>query len=61
MRHENCGNCDNCLHPKEKIEAKDDVVKALKAIKALDERFATDYAVNIITGKADTADTNVPA
>ena len=48
---ENCGNCDNCLHPKERVEAKDNAVKALKVIKALDERFATDYTVNIIIGK----------
>jgi ATP-dependent DNA helicase RecQ len=48
---ENCGECDNCRHPKERIEAKDDVVKALKAIKALDERFATDYTVNMMVGK----------
>jgi ATP-dependent DNA helicase RecQ len=47
---ENCGNCDNCLHPKEKLEAKAHVTKALKAIKALDERFATEYVVRIITG-----------
>jgi len=47
----NCGNCDNCLHPKEKIEAKDDVVKMLKVIKALDERFTTDYVVNVVMGK----------
>lgn len=45
-----CGNCDNCKHPKERIEAKDETVKALKVIKALDERFATDYVVRIITG-----------
>jgi ATP-dependent DNA helicase RecQ len=48
---ENCGSCDNCLHPKEKVEAKDNAVKVLKVIKALDERFATDYTVNIIIGK----------
>ncbi|NCI51979.1 DNA helicase RecQ [Sediminibacterium roseum] len=47
----NCGNCDNCKHPKEKIEAKDDVVKMLKVIKALDERFTTDYVVNVVMGK----------
>src|SRR5579871_3771249 len=46
-----CGNCDNCLHPKEWVEAKDNAVKVLKTIKALDERFATDYTVNILTGK----------
>jgi len=48
---ENCGNCDNCLHPKERVEAKDNAVKVLKTIKALDERFATTYVVNILLGK----------
>ena len=48
---ENCGQCDNCLHPKEQHEAKENVVKALKVIKALDERFASDYVVNILTGR----------
>jgi ATP-dependent DNA helicase RecQ len=47
----NCGNCDNCKHPKERIETKDDVVKILKVIKALDERFTTDYVVNVVMGK----------
>jgi ATP-dependent DNA helicase RecQ len=48
---ENCGECDNCRNPKERIEAKENVVKALKAIKALDERFASEYTVNVIVGK----------
>lgn len=48
---ENCNNCDNCKHPKEKIEAKENVVKLLKVIKVLDERFVTDYVVNIVMGK----------
>jgi ATP-dependent DNA helicase RecQ len=48
---ENCGECDNCRHPKERVEAKENVAKALKVIKALDERFASDYTVNVITGK----------
>ena len=47
----NCGNCDNCKHPKERIEAKDDVSKVLKVIQALDERFVTDYIVNVVMGK----------
>jgi ATP-dependent DNA helicase RecQ len=46
----NCGSCDNCKYPKEKVEAKEEVVKMLKVIQALDERFITDYAVKIITG-----------
>ncbi|HRG82371.1 MAG TPA: DNA helicase RecQ [Chitinophagaceae bacterium] len=48
---ETCGQCDNCKHPKEKTEAKDEAVVVLKAIRELDERFATDYTVLIITGK----------
>lgn len=48
---ENCGHCDNCLHPKERVEAKENASKVLRVIKALDERFATDYTVNIIIGK----------
>ena len=47
----NCGQCDNCLHPKEQHEAKENVVKALKVLKALDERFATEYVVNILIGR----------
>ena len=48
---DNCGNCDNCVHPKEKVEAKEEATIALKAIKALDERFATNYIVHIIIGR----------
>src|SRR5258705_3014592 len=44
----NCGNCDNCKHPREKVEAKEHAVLAFKVIKALDERFAAEYVVNII-------------
>ncbi|HEY8919434.1 MAG TPA: DNA helicase RecQ [Chitinophaga sp.] len=53
LEKDNCGNCDNCRNPKEKIEVKNRVVIVLKAIKALDERFGTEYVVNIITGKSN--------
>lgn len=49
--HENCGECDNCVNPKEKVEAKENVAKVLKVLKALDERFATDYVVNVLIGR----------
>jgi ATP-dependent DNA helicase RecQ len=48
---ENCGHCDNCKHPKERVEAKDEAVIGLKVIKALNESFATDYVVKIIIGR----------
>jgi ATP-dependent DNA helicase RecQ len=44
------GGCDNC-NPKNQIEAKDNVVKALKTVKALDEKFTIEYVVNVLTGK----------
>jgi len=47
----NCGHCDNCKHPKEKVESRDEALIALRAIKALDERFATEYVVQILIGK----------
>lgn len=50
---ENCGKCDNCLHPKEKIEVKNRAFIVLKAIQQLEERFGTDYVVNIITGQSN--------
>jgi ATP-dependent DNA helicase RecQ len=47
----NCGQCDNCKHPKEQIEAKQEAQLVLKAIQQLDECFATEYIVHILTGK----------
>ena len=48
---DNCGNCDNCLHPKTKIEAKDQLVTTLNAILALKENFRSDYIIDFILGK----------
>ncbi len=49
-----CGHCDNCLNPKEKIEAKDSAIVVLKAIKALGEHFTIEYLLQVLTGKATT-------
>jgi ATP-dependent DNA helicase RecQ len=50
-KNKNCNSCDNCLHPKERVEAKENVVTVLKTIRALDERFATEYVVQMVTGR----------
>jgi ATP-dependent DNA helicase RecQ len=47
-----CGQCDNCLHPKEKIETKAEAVTVLKTINALGEQFAIEYVMLILTGRA---------
>ncbi len=49
---DNCGGkCDNCKNPKELNEAKQEVLIALKAIKALEERFPITYMIPVIVGK----------
>ena len=48
---ENCGNCDNCLHPKMKIEAKDNLLLALQAIQAVKENFRKEYIISILRGE----------
>ncbi len=52
---ENCGNCDNCLNPKEQIEAKDDIVIALKAILEVNEKYKGDHIANILIGNKTAA------
>ena len=47
----NCGNCDNCLNPKKKVEAKDELCAVLEAVLALKEKFKADYIVNVLIGK----------
>ncbi len=48
---ENCGNCDNCLHPKTKIEAMNQLVTVLKVIQRIKENFRSDYVIDFIIGK----------
>ena len=48
---DNCGNCDNCLHPKTKIEAQEALQIVLRAIIAIKENFRTDYVIDFVTGK----------
>ncbi|MDR0729056.1 MAG: DNA helicase RecQ [Prevotellaceae bacterium] len=48
--HDNCNNCDNCLHPKPMFQAQEDLITLLKTVTALLEKFKTDHIINIITG-----------
>lgn len=47
---DNCGNCDNCLHPKNKVEAKKELLKVLEVISATKENFCDDYIKDILLG-----------
>ncbi len=53
--HDNCGNCDNCLNPKEQIEAKDEVVRGLNAILEVNEQYKSEHIANILIGNKTAA------
>ncbi|MBS3774444.1 MAG: DNA helicase RecQ [Bacteroidales bacterium] len=48
----NCQNCDNCIHPKEQFEGKSYLIKVLKAVQAVKEKFKHDHIANFLAGKA---------
>ena len=51
---ENCGNCDNCLHPKPKMDAQDQIQLVLEIIQTIKQQFKEDHIIDIITGEKTT-------
>ena len=49
---DNCGNCDNCLHPKTKIEGRDQLLIVLEAVAAVKENFRAEYIIDFVKGRA---------
>jgi ATP-dependent DNA helicase RecQ len=47
---ENCGNCDNCMHPKKQFEGCEYIVLVLETVLAVKEKFKTEHIANIISG-----------
>lgn len=52
---EPCGNCDNCVNPKEQIEAKDEICRALQAIIEVKEKYKAEHLSDVLTGKQTAA------
>jgi len=50
---ENCGMCDNCVHPRERFDGTEAVTLVLKAAKQTNERFGLNHLVNVIRGVED--------
>ena len=48
---ENCGNCDNCLNPKKRVEAQQLLETVLECIAAVKENFKADYIIDMLLGK----------
>lgn len=53
--NENCGNCDNCIHPKTKIDGREFVEIALETIIAAKQLCKAKHVVNILIGKITSA------
>ncbi|MFO7790596.1 MAG: DNA helicase RecQ [Bacteroidales bacterium] len=52
---EDCGNCDNCLYPKEKFEGKEYMEIALDAVLTVKERFKSEHLANVLAGNTNAA------
>ena len=50
-----CGNCDNCLNPKEEFEGSEFIVKVLNVILEVKEKFKADHIAEVLTGKGSSA------
>ena len=51
---DNCGNCDNCLKPKKRVEASEELRAAIETIMTLRERFKPEYIAHVMMGDATT-------
>jgi len=52
---ENCHNCDNCNHPKPKMNASDQILLALEVIQTVKQQFKEDQIIDIIVGNKTTS------
>jgi len=48
---ENCGACDNCLHPKKQFDGREEMAMIIELILSLPERFKTEHLANILAGE----------
>ena len=47
----NCGSCDNCCHPKPKVQAHEEMQLALEVLKEIGDKFKIDHLVAVLMGK----------
>ena len=52
---DHCGACDNCCNPRPQVDATQDLVKALQALRAIGDKFKMEHLVSILVGKTTAA------
>ena len=48
---ENCGACDNCLHPKRQFDGREEMAMVIELIQTLPEHFKIEHLANILAGE----------
>ena len=48
---ENCGACDNCLHPKKQFDGREEMAMVIELIQGLPEKFKMEHLANILAGE----------
>ena len=48
---DNCGACDNCLHPKRQFDGQEEMCMVLDLVQSLPERFKMEHLSNILAGQ----------
>ncbi len=47
---DNCGNCDNCLHPKARRDARNELLLVLRTVDGVKENFKASHIIDILRG-----------
>ena len=50
---ENCGACDNCLHPKKQFDGREEMAMVIELIQILPEHFKIEHLANILAGEVN--------
>ncbi|MCM1491312.1 MAG: DNA helicase RecQ [Muribaculum sp.] len=50
--NDNCGNCDNCKHPKTLVEATEELCAVIETALSLKEKYKAEYIICMMIGRA---------
>ena len=50
---DNCGSCDNCLHPKARFDGREEMCLVIELIESLPEHFKIEHIANILSGNTN--------
>jgi ATP-dependent DNA helicase RecQ len=50
---DNCGACDNCLHPKKQFDGREEMAMVIELINSLPERFKMEHLANVLSGESN--------